>query len=76
MTVLYEDNHIIAVNKTCNEIVQGDKTGDTQEHLTGFVVLFLYVRLDGLTQRRVTRLITLHNLVTGLVNRNNMVVFV
>jgi len=29
MTVLYEDNHIIAVNKTCNEIVQADKTGDT-----------------------------------------------
>ncbi len=29
MEVLYEDNHIIAVNKTCSEIVQGDKTGDT-----------------------------------------------
>lgn len=29
MTVLYEDNHIIAVSKTCHEIVQGDKTGDT-----------------------------------------------
>ena len=29
MEILYEDNHIIAVNKTCNEIVQGDKTGDT-----------------------------------------------
>ena len=29
MTVLYEDNHIIVVNKTCSEIVQGDKTGDT-----------------------------------------------
>lgn len=28
MTILYEDNHIIAVNKTCSEIVQGDKTGD------------------------------------------------
>ena len=28
MQVLYEDNHIIAVCKTCNEIVQGDKTGD------------------------------------------------
>ena len=28
MTVLYEDNHIIAVNKTCHELVQGDKTGD------------------------------------------------
>ena len=29
MVVLYEDNHIIAVSKTCHEIVQGDKTGDT-----------------------------------------------
>lgn len=29
MKVVYEDNHIIAVNKTCREIVQGDKTGDT-----------------------------------------------
>lgn len=29
MTILYTDNHIIAVNKTCSEIVQGDKTGDT-----------------------------------------------
>ena len=29
MTVIYEDNHIIIVNKTASEIVQGDKTGDT-----------------------------------------------
>ena len=29
MTVLYEDNHLIIVNKTTSEIVQGDKTGDT-----------------------------------------------
>lgn len=28
MTVLYEDNHLIIVNKSCSEIVQGDKTGD------------------------------------------------
>jgi 23S rRNA pseudouridine1911/1915/1917 synthase len=28
MTVLYEDNHLIAVNKSSSEIVQGDKTGD------------------------------------------------
>ncbi|MDD3405355.1 MAG: RluA family pseudouridine synthase [Sphingobacteriia bacterium] len=28
MEILYEDNHIIAVNKNCSEIVQGDKTGD------------------------------------------------
>ncbi len=28
MTVLYEDNHIIVVNKAPGEIVQGDKTGD------------------------------------------------
>lgn len=29
MTVIYEDNHIIIVNKSSSEIVQGDKTGDT-----------------------------------------------
>lgn len=29
MTVLYEDNHIIIVNKSSSEIVQADKTGDT-----------------------------------------------
>ena len=28
MKVLYEDNHIIIVNKASGEIVQGDKTGD------------------------------------------------
>lgn len=28
MNVLYEDNHIIIVNKSAGEIVQGDKTGD------------------------------------------------
>ena len=29
MEIVYEDNHLIAVNKNCHEIVQGDKTGDT-----------------------------------------------
>ena len=29
MEVVYEDNHIIVVNKAPGEIVQGDKTGDT-----------------------------------------------
>lgn len=29
MQVVYEDNHIIIVNKEVGEIVQGDKTGDT-----------------------------------------------
>ncbi len=28
MEVVYEDNHIVVVNKACGEIVQGDKTGD------------------------------------------------
>ena len=28
MTVVYEDNHLIIVNKAAGEIVQGDKTGD------------------------------------------------
>ena len=27
--VLYEDNHLIAINKRAGDIVQGDKTGDT-----------------------------------------------
>lgn len=29
MNVIYEDNHLIVVNKASSEIVQGDKTGDT-----------------------------------------------
>ena len=28
-SILYEDNHLIAVNKKSSEIVQGDRTGDT-----------------------------------------------
>ena len=28
LNVLYEDNHIIGVNKKPGEITQGDKTGD------------------------------------------------
>lgn len=34
MEVVYEDNHIIIVNKECGEIVQGDKTGDTPLSVT------------------------------------------
>jgi len=29
LEVIYEDNHIIAINKKAGDIVQGDKTGDT-----------------------------------------------
>lgn len=29
MEIVYEDNHIVVVNKAAGEIVQGDKTGDT-----------------------------------------------
>lgn len=29
MEIVYEDNHIVVVNKKAGEIVQGDKTGDT-----------------------------------------------
>lgn len=28
MEIVYEDNHLIIVNKACGEIVQGDRTGD------------------------------------------------
>ena len=39
MTIVYEDNHIIVVNKTASEIVQGDKTGDKplSERLKGYL---------------------------------------
>lgn len=37
--VLYEDNHLIAVNKRSGDIVQGDKTGDVplSEHVKQFL---------------------------------------
>lgn len=28
MDILFEDNHLLIVNKTCHDLVQGDKTGD------------------------------------------------
>ena len=39
MKVLYEDNHIIVINKAAGEIVQGDKTGD--ESLCDTMKLYL-----------------------------------
>lgn len=44
MRVLYEDNHLIAVNKTCSEIVQGDKTGD--EPLSETIKKFLKAKYN------------------------------
>ncbi|WP_286845858.1 MULTISPECIES: RluA family pseudouridine synthase [unclassified Proteiniphilum] len=44
MTVLYEDNHIIIVNKAPGEIVQGDKTGD--KPLSEMVKEFLKVKYN------------------------------
>ena len=40
--VLYEDNHIIVINKNPSEIVQRDKTGD--ESLTDTVKEFIKYR--------------------------------
>ena len=28
LQILYEDNHLLAVNKRCGDLVQGDRTGD------------------------------------------------
>ena len=28
LNILYEDNHLIAVNKVAGDLVQGDQTGD------------------------------------------------
>src|SRR3990167_2660863 len=37
--ILFEDNHLIIVNKRPSEIVQGDKTGDTplSEHIKQYI---------------------------------------
>ncbi len=39
MEILFEDNHLIAINKKPSEIVQGDKTGDTP--LSDFVKQYI-----------------------------------
>jgi len=49
---------------------------DTEEDFTGFVVLGLDVLLHRFAQRRIPRLVSLHDLVAGLIDSDNMVVFV
>lgn len=44
MQILYEDNHIIAVNKAPGEIVQGDKTGD--KPLSDMLKEYIKVKYD------------------------------
>jgi 23S rRNA pseudouridine1911/1915/1917 synthase len=44
MEILYQDNHLIAINKKPSEIVQGDKTGD--KPLSEIVADYLARRLD------------------------------
>ena len=39
LEVLYEDNHLIAINKKSGDIVQGDKTGDTP--LSDFIKAYI-----------------------------------
>ncbi len=39
LEILYEDNHLIAVNKKSGDIVQGDKTGDTP--LSDFIKAYI-----------------------------------
>ncbi len=39
LDILYEDNHLIAINKKAGDIVQGDKTGDTP--LSDFVKAYI-----------------------------------
>jgi len=44
LDILYEDNHIIAINKKPSEIVQGDKTGDTP--LSDFVKQYIKEKFE------------------------------
>lgn len=61
LDILYEDNHLIIINKPCGELVQGDNTGDktlmdrvkdfikTRDNKPGNVYLGLIHRLDRVT---------------------------
>jgi 23S rRNA pseudouridine1911/1915/1917 synthase len=44
LNVLYEDNHVIVINKSASDIVQGDKTGD--ETLPDKIKSYLKVKYD------------------------------
>jgi len=44
LQVIYEDNHLIAVNKRAGDIVQGDKTGDTP--LSDVVKEYIKIKYD------------------------------
>ncbi|MFN5147699.1 MAG: RluA family pseudouridine synthase [Flavobacteriia bacterium] len=44
MEILYEDNHVIVINKSASDIVQGDKTGD--ETLPDKIKNYLKVKYD------------------------------
>lgn len=44
LEILYEDNHVIVVNKSASDIVQGDKTGD--ETLPDKIKHYLKVKYD------------------------------
>lgn len=80
MTILYEDNHIIIVNKSCSEIVQADKTGDESleeslkkwikenYHKPGNVFLGVAHRLD----RPVTGVVVFAKTSKALVRLNEM----
>lgn len=48
LDILYEDNHIIAVNKKISDIVQADKTGDTplSEEVKAYIKNLSFVRFE------------------------------
>ena len=50
--------------------------GDSKKYIAGFMIFLLDVLLYGFRQRRITGLVTLHNLRAGLVYQNDMIVFV
>ena len=51
MTVVYEDNHIIVVNKTASEIVQA--VCHTEENISGFLILLFQKLFHSLRKRRI-----------------------
>ena len=54
-SILFEDNHLIVINKKPSEIVQGDKTGD--KTMADTIKEYLKVKYNPLYRRYISKLI-------------------
>ena len=76
--------HLVQTGKCLTRFGKNNKTAygavqpvcHTEENIAGFLIFLFQVLLHSLRKRRITRLVCLDNLGSGLVDYNDMVVFV